>query len=124
MSQDTLRTALADLPDNALLPVSWIRAHLPETATTKPGDSDVDLTVEHVAELFGRADSTIRTWIAQGVFPSAYRLRGREWRIPRSDLVAHQQQQREASKPAPPATATNADADLSAWRKHIKRQER
>lgn len=66
-----------------------------------------------------RAESTIRTWLAEGRFPAAYRLHGREWRIPRDDVAAMQREEsqrrhRAAAQPREP------NIDTGAWRKHLK----
>lgn len=75
---------LESLPGDALMPVRWIRElvdglEMDETA-------GIGLTVQEVADATDRAPSTVRTWCAEGRLPGAKRLRGREWRIPRSAL--------------------------------------
>lgn len=82
------RAAFDALPDTALVPVGWVR---PLLAASEPGTHEHDalgLTVQEVADECGRAPSTVRTWAAEGRLPGAKRLRGREWRIPRSALRA------------------------------------
>jgi excisionase family DNA binding protein len=80
---------------------------------------EVDLTVEEVAAHFGKGTSTVRTWLGRGELPGAYRLHGREWRIPRSAIEtlqrAEAKRQASAAEPAkmPPAV------DLSDWRRHL-----
>lgn len=89
-------------------------------ATPKePAQVSVDLTVAEVAELLHRAPGTIRGWCASGELPGAYRLRGREWRIPTAAVEAFQRHQAEqaleyASSSSRASTAL--DADLDAWR--------
>ena len=73
---------LADLPGDGLLPVSWLREQLARPAGSDEGLSLSDLTVEQAAKEIGRARSTVRTWCNSGALEGAYRLRGREWRIP------------------------------------------
>lgn len=75
-----LRAAIAPMPSGSLVPVDWVRGLLDETP------DDADPTVEDVAEVLGRAPSTIRGWCRAGRLTGAYRLRGREWRIPRAAL--------------------------------------
>lgn len=46
-----------------------------------------DLTVQDIAEELGKAESTVRTWLtSSGGIPGAYKLHGREWRVPPSAL--------------------------------------
>lgn len=91
-----LRRDLEKLPPSALVPVGWLLERL--SATERPdhgADVEIDLTAEQVATLLGKQGSTVRAWCAAGSFPGAYRLNGRQWRIPRSAIAAFQQQQRE-----------------------------
>lgn len=66
----------------SLVPRDWIAGILEETGESR----DVDLTVAEAGSILGRAPSTIRTWAGQGRLVGAYRLAGREWRIPRAAL--------------------------------------
>jgi excisionase family DNA binding protein len=59
------------------------------------GALELDLTVGQVAALFGRGESTVRTWIGAGLLPGAYLLRGREWRVPRAAVRELQRKQAE-----------------------------
>ena len=52
----------------------------------------------------------MRAWVERGDFPGAYKLHGKEWRVPVSSLEAFQNRQRGAK----------SDAGLSAWRR-VKR---
>ena len=81
-SSRSLLAMLADLPGDGLLPVSWLREQLARPAGSDEGLSLSDLTVEQAAKEIGRARSTVRTWCNSGALEGAYRLRGREWRIP------------------------------------------
>lgn len=103
----TLRDALADLPDDALVPVKWIRERLGGTADD---DRISDLTVAEVAAELDRSPSTVRGWCGDGKIDGAYRFRGREWRIPRSALRTFVEGER-AGRETP--------ADLSDWRKEV-----
>src|SRR3990167_91071 len=47
-----------------------------------------DLTAAQLAERLRRRPSTIRGWCERGELPGAYRLNGREWRIPPAALEA------------------------------------
>jgi excisionase family DNA binding protein len=103
-----LRQALAPIPDGSTVPVSWVRGLLDEHSDT---DATVDLTVTDVATMLGRAPSTCRTWCAAGRFPGAYRLQGREWRIPRSALRALR------DAPEEPPRRQDGTVDLGSWRR-------
>src|SRR5207245_11563437 len=70
----------------------------------------VDLTIRELAQLFGKQRSTVRAWVERGDFPAAYKLHGKEWRIPVSAVEAFQNRQRRAT----------SNAGLSAWWK-VKR---
>jgi hypothetical protein len=72
--------------DPVTLPVAWLQSLLTDDATTVA----VDLSGTEVARLLGRSPVTIAGWCRAGLCPGAYRLRGREWRIPRSGLEALQ----------------------------------
>jgi excisionase family DNA binding protein len=82
----------------------------------------VDLTVQQAAQRLGRAPSTLRTWIGTGdVFPTAYKLRHREWRIPASDLTAFLQRESERFRAPAEVDIPAATSDTSAWRQHLKK---
>jgi len=103
-----LLQALDPMPTGALVPVEWVRGIVDEC-----GEADsVDLTCEEVGQLLDRAPSTIRTWAGAGKLPGAYRLHGREWRIPRGAL-------RELRAPVEAAGDDDAPVDLRTYRKSI-----
>ncbi len=109
-----LLTLLADLPATGLLSVSWLREQL----TGRDGSDDEglalsDLTVEQAATEIGRARSTIRTWCNSGELEGAYRLRGREWRVPRIAFMRFLQAQTNGKR------ATRGDrarSGMDSWR--------
>ena len=74
------------------VPVEWL-IELLDTPTESPVVNG-DLSAAQVAERFGRKSSTIRGWCLDGLFPNAYRLHGREWRIPLADVEALEERQR------------------------------
>ena len=80
MSASDLRSALEGLPDDAQVPVRWVRALL-------GSDSEdlVDLTLTDIAEKTGKAESTVRGWCASGEL-RGYKLNGKQWRVPASAL--------------------------------------
>src|SRR5712671_1260064 len=115
---DSLRAALAAMPPGTLVPRDWVLERLSEdvpglpTVETPAPPARVDLTIGDLAQLFGKQPSTVRGWVERGDFPGAYKLHGKEWRVPPSALDAFQQAQRARS--ANPQA--EAKADLSAWR--------
>lgn len=105
---------LESLPGDALMPVRWIR-ELVAGLDVEEG-AGIGLTVREVADATERAPSTVRTWCAEGRLPGAKRLRGREWRIPRSALRALL----EDETPERPSSAERLDVPkggLAAWRR-------
>ena len=105
--RDHLR-ALADAaPVGSMLtvPRDWIVDLVGPTTAPMP----VDLTVPQLAARFGRSASTVRWWIECQRFPGAYRLRGREWRVPPSALAAFEAAERDsATGKAVPALPTRS----------------
>ena len=75
-------------------------------AVPPPGD----LAVGEVAVRFRRSPSTVRSWFERGVFEGAYKLNGRDWRVPLSAVEAFERSQRGERRPG-------AGADLGAWRR-------
>ena len=74
-----------------------------------------DLTVCDLAVRFGRKPSTVRGWCEVGRFPGAYRLHGREWRIPAVALATFEAEARNGSKPVSPMSRRKP-ANLGTWR--------
>jgi len=127
-------SALAESADpngSVTVSVAWLREQLAaercsSAPTARQATTDIDLTVPEVATLFKRAKSTIRTWIAAGEFPNAYRFHDREWRIPQSDVNALQQRQREARSSKITRRQAEKRGDLgsgglAAWRNYVRR---
>ncbi|MFG1691134.1 helix-turn-helix domain-containing protein [Gemmatimonadota bacterium] len=106
-------TWLDGLPDDALLPVKFIREQLGDAE-----DVEVDLTLEGVAEKVGRSISTVRGWCSSEKLKGAYRMNGREWRIPPASLEAYLDGQREGKRE--PRRRDGGPVDLGSWRKHRK----
>jgi len=76
---------LAGLPDEALVPVGWLRNQLDTSDATHTALEDMnELSLAEWAELNDCARSTARQWCADKLLPGAYKRRGRKWRIPRS----------------------------------------
>ena len=110
---ESLRAALTAMPPGTLVPRDWLLKQLSEgisgvpAAVTPAPPRRVDLTIRDLAKLFGKQPSTVRGWVERGDFPGAYKLHGKEWRVPVSAVDAFQNRQRRAK----------ADPRLSAWRK-------
>ena len=97
------------------LPVDFLRGLLDEV--DRAGDQpDRLMTLEDVAGEVGRAVSTVRTWCNSGQLEGAFRLNGRDWRIPEAALRRYLESQ---ASPDATRTAISAgdDVDLGAWRK-------
>lgn len=96
-ARDALRTLVAALPADgaATVPCAWLRELLGDQPPADPDSTrvDVDLTVAGLARLLGRAEPTVRAWVAAGLFPGAWRL-GREWRVPAAGVMAFQERER------------------------------
>ena len=119
-------TALVEAaPPDATVTVRWLAELLatavaPEAGQLNGGDvRAVDLTVEQVAAHFGKGTSTVRTWLGRGELEGAYRLHGREWRIPAAAVVALQRSQaRQHAQQSTGAPKSRHAPDLSEWRRH------
>jgi helix-turn-helix protein len=109
---DSLRAALTAMPPGTLVPRDWVLERLSEdipnvpAAVTPAPPTRVDLTIRDLAQLFRKQPSTVRAWVERGDFPGAYKLHGKEWRVPVSSIEAFQSRQRGAT----------SDTRLSAWR--------
>jgi hypothetical protein len=107
------------------VPATWLRELLgapcgqsaaPPTAHNRPAD----FTVNDLAMRFGRKPCTVRLWVERGMFSGAYRLHGREWRIPAAALAQFEENARRGVtnhatshiRPGPRSTPR-----LSDWRK-------
>ena len=104
-----------------MVPREWLLELLEGTGEHPSEGSPVppaDLTVAQVASRYGRHASTVRVWLERGAFPGAYKLRGRDWRVPAADLAAFDasERAREAGTPAARRGPRKA-ADLGAWRR-------
>lgn len=79
----------------------------------------IDLTIKEVASLMGKKESTVRGWLQAGEIEGAYKLHGREWRIPHDALRKFQERQRTRSLPKP-TMRRGATPDWWAWRDERK----
>lgn len=122
MTLEELKKVLATYAPGTLVPLDWIRHQLDQIDSEPSGDPLVDLTVKQTAELLGRSPSTIREYLRAGLFPGAYKMRGREWRVPR-DGIREFQRAEAAPKSPPPKTRSRQgrqEVDLGAWRKEFE----
>jgi hypothetical protein len=91
-----------DLPEGTVLPVSReVVLALASERPTVPAAERIpapDQSVEELAARFGRKGSTVREWCEQGLFPGAYKLRDREWRVPLAGIAAFEQKERERGR--------------------------
>lgn len=112
--------ALAEAAQNGplvIVPVDWLLDVLEDKDRDGDRDQFFDfLTVEEVAELVGRAHSTVRTWCLRGLIPGAKKLRGRQWIIPRAGLQSFLEAQSQGHDRSE-QRRTRGAVDLSAWRK-------
>ena len=115
MTIDELLTLYHSMPPGSAinLPRDDIAKLLEEL--TPPDDEALevsDLTLFDVADRVGRAPSTVRGWCSRGLLTGAYRLNGRDWRVPPAALDAFLEAQ--GTHQAPPGSL--GATDLSAWR--------
>ena len=63
---------------------------------------EADLTPEEFGAVLHRSPVTVRSYCNAGLLPGAYRLRGRQWRIPRAALEEFQESERKAHETGRP----------------------
>jgi excisionase family DNA binding protein len=71
-----------------------------------------ELTVTDLAAQFQRSASTVRGWIEAGRFLGAYKLRGRDWRVPLAAVDAFRAHER--------GRRSQQTHDLGAWRRRSR----
>lgn len=106
VDRDALRRLAEALPDGTAVPVprAWLMELLePATgavnARIRPAGASellppMDLTPEEAGAALHRSPVTIRAWCAASLLKGAYRLRGRQWRIPVKTLETFQATER------------------------------
>jgi hypothetical protein len=101
------------------VPAGWLLEALGD-APSSDSSITADLTLQQVADLFGRkSSSTVRLWCEKGYLPGSYRLAGREWRVPQSAIAAFQgKQSADAKRLRPDPTPAGETGNLGDWRKH------
>lgn len=96
MASDQLEAIVATLrgmPPGSLVPRDWLLDQLGDSSPQAPVPASevlVDLKIDDLAKLFGKRPSTVRGWVERGDFPGAYKLHGKEWRVPTSGVKAFQ----------------------------------
>lgn len=116
-----LAALLEQLSPDAMLPARWILEQLAEEPLQTSGNEAAaplarDLTVKEFGACFGKSASTARLWCEQGSVAGAWKLNGREWRIP----LASVERFREAQGAPPPDTTRPARGSLGDWRRQRK----
>jgi hypothetical protein len=109
-----LAALLAELPDDAMLPVQWVRAQLAAEGPASVAADTLphDLSVKEFGAVFGRSASTARLWCEEGKIPGAWQLNGRTWRIPPASVDLFRESQRAGtSAPAIPPRPTTGRLD-------------
>jgi hypothetical protein len=98
VDRDALLRIAQALPDGSAIPVprAWLLELLEGTEAPRASRAplELDLTPEEAGAALHRAPVTIRAYCNAGLVPGAYRLRGRQWRIPRAALEAFQETER------------------------------
>ena len=82
-------------------------------APRKPDEPLADLTVEQVADLYGRTPQAVRSWIRNGRL-AAYKLNGREYRSTREALEDFRKKRQ---KKTAHRLCKRKSVDLGAWRR-------
>jgi hypothetical protein len=128
---EQLRSLVDVAPPDATVPVRWIAELLDEDdrsvelAVREKGSYPImpDLTVGDIMAATQRERPTIIGWIRGGGFPGAYKLNGREWRIPAGDWSAFLERKRNGGQANHSATMPRS-VDLGRWRAHVVRKKK
>lgn len=78
-----------------------------------------DLSVEAIAQLEGKALTTVRTWLNQGDFPGAYKLNKKEWRVPPAGYDEWKENQRRGRTRM--TAVSRSEVRLGSWREVRKK---
>jgi hypothetical protein len=81
-------------PREVLLALASAEAPAPGSPTI----SAADLSVAQLGVRFDRKPSTIRGWCELRLFPGAYKLRGRDWRVPMDGVEAFEKKEQTQGK--------------------------
>src|SRR5436309_2579578 len=115
---DRLRALAERLPPGGSLTLT--KDGLLNLAASDGGQADqaavpADFTVAELAARFHRSASTVRDWCEHGRFEGAYKLNGRDWRIPQAGVDAFLIKPRGES-PVAQKSGESPVAQLGAWR--------
>jgi excisionase family DNA binding protein len=115
-AREHLAALAAALPPDgvATVPVAWLRELL--SAAPAADALVADLTVDQLAQFFGKRPGTIRGWVEEGRFQGAYKLRGKAWRVPHAAVEAFQAREREGKPLEGSAAPDRRAGGLAAWR--------
>ena len=109
------------MPPGSLVPAEWVLAELEGesgiAANTGEAANRADLTLEQASEQVKRSVSTVRGWCASGAVAGAYKLNGRDWRIPPAALRNYLDAQASGAKANGPRTRAGRAPDVGGWRK-------
>lgn len=116
---ERLRRAVQGLPEGAsiTLPVGVVRNWLSDLPEEAEGNRFGDLTVPELAAELDRAESTVRGWLNAGEIPQAYKLNGREWRVPRTAVRDFLDRQRDEDEG--PGKIRSRGGKLGDWRREF-----
>jgi excisionase family DNA binding protein len=114
----TFIESLRAIPPGSLVPRDWVLSQLEMDRSMTAPDGSGDLSIGEVAERTRRADSTVRAWLNHGLFPGAYKLRGRDWRIPQTALQAFLEEEATGKGTRRNGQRTGT-VDLAAWREEV-----
>lgn len=116
----TLRSRLEDLVEglppgsSVTVPADWLRSLLEHEPPVEQRERLY--TVSELAERYGRAESTVREWLAAGEFSGSFKVRG-SWRVPAERVATFESARKKALGDARPP-------DLARWRKRRARSRR
>lgn len=114
--EEQLRELVEVADPNGTVTVRWLAEllgeDLEETSNSPRATWARDLTVEEVAERFGRAPSTVRGWLNREEL-RGYKLNGRDWRIPPAAVEECERRQRSQRIPG------TDDVDITEWRNDV-----
>ena len=110
-----LATLVHGMPEDAsvTLTAAWLRSVLESEKRVTDSRGEL-LTLPEVAASVNRSVSTVRSWCGSGRIEGAFRLNGREWRVPAESLRRFLEAQQHPGCPIPPSKESGAD--LGAWR--------
>ena len=116
MTLAELRDVIATHAPGSLIPRDWLLSQLEGVEAESPSTTLADMSSEEAAEILHRAPSTVRDYCRRRLLPGAYRQRGREWRVPRSAVLAFQRAEAKPKAPVRVSGRRAEEPDLGSWR--------